>query len=366
MIHSPNKTIVFFTPIATYPIAFAAKAASLGNYHVVVVVPKEITYQNGDHETCYSELLKDKDIIVREPSDPATTSASVFAVFALLSAGFYYSPSEYKSLLRWVKQAKLVGGLCHKWPTKPLASLRSTSKYTRSYFDFVRRLNVIGYEQFPEINFFSFFPRSVLTGIHAHPRYFHEESIANALNEPWDPRQVRPYKMNFLGTRAPESRERLLKQTEDWLRDRHNLRILSDFEPNEADDTIKVFWRTPTVGKLGNPRPPNEYLKVLTCSDFTLCAPGYTVWSCRPPEAFLRGSIPILAQAEAENFYDIGLVDMENCIIVYENNWTEALQRSFALSLDQMIEIRTHIWELRSRYFELPSWGTRLREKLGL
>jgi hypothetical protein len=364
MIEDPKKTIVFFTPVAIYPIAFAAKAASLGTYDVVIVVPKEITHQNGDHETCYSELLKDKDITVREPSDPAT--APVFAVFALLSASFYYSPSEYKSLLQWADQAELVGGLCHKWPTKPLASLRSTIKYTRDYFDYVRRLDVIGYEEFPEVNFFSFFARSVLTGIYAHPRYFHDESIANALNEPWDPRHVRPYKMNFLGTRAPESRERILRQTEDWLTNRPNLGILSDFEQNETNDVIKVFWRTATLDQLSNPRPQTEYLQVLTSSDFTLCAPGYTVWSCRPPEAFLRGSIPILAQAEAEKFYDIDLVDTKNCILVYENNWTEALQRSFALSLDQMIEIRTHIWELRSRYFELPSWGTRLREKLGL
>ena len=363
MTQAPEKTIVVFSPIATYPVAFAAKAASMGKYEVIVVVPRELAYQNGDHETCYLELLKDKNITVKEPSEPA--SSCVFGIFALFSASFYYSPSEYQSLLQWARQAKLIGALCHKWPTKPVPCFKSTLKYARSYFDYVRRLNVIGFEEFPEINFFSLYTHSFLTGIHAHPRYFHDESVANALNAPWDPRQVRSYKMNFLGTRDPESRDQILKQAEDWFSNRPNLKIVDDLEQDEAGDVIRVFWRTPNRGQ-SRPRPPMEYLQILTSSDFTLSVPGYTVWSCRPPEAFLRGSIPVLTQAEAVDFYDCDLVDMENCIIVYENNWVEAIERSFSLSLDQMIEIRIRIWELRSRYFELSAWAARLREKLGV
>jgi hypothetical protein len=363
MAQDPEQTIVLFSPIATYPIAFAAKAASLGHYKVIVVVPKEIAYHNGDHETCYLELLKDKKITVREPSEPA--SSGVFAIFALFSASFYYSPSEYHSLLQWAKEAKLIGGLCHKWPTKPIPCLRATIKYTRDYFSYVRRLNVISFEEFPAVNFFSLYTRSVLMGIHAHPRYFHDESVAQVLNEPWDPRQERPYKMNFLGTRAPESRDQILKQAEAWFTSRPDLKIADHFEQDKTGDEIRVFWRAPNREQ-SHPRPPSEYLQILTNSDFTLSVPGYTVWSCRPPEAFLRGSIPILTQAEAADFYDCDLVDMENCIIVYEDNWVEAIERSFSLSLDQVIKIRIRIWELRSRYFELSTWAARLRKKLGI
>jgi hypothetical protein len=363
MIQDSQKTIVLFSPIATYPISFAAKAASLGKYEVIVVVPRELASQNGDHETCYLELLKDKNITVKEPTEPASSCA--FAIFALFSASFYYSLSEYQSLLLWAKQAKLIGGLCHKWPTKPVPCFVSTIKYTRAYFNYVRRLSVIGFEEFPEVNFFSFYTRPTLTGIYAHPRYFHDETVANALNEPWDPRQIRSYKMNFLGTRAPESRGEILKQAEAWLASRPNIKIQSDIEQNETGHEIRVFWR-PLYREDSHSRPPIEYLQILTSSDFTLCVPGYTVWSCRPPEAFLRGSIPILTQAEAADFHDCDLADMKNCIIVHENNWIEAMERSFSLSLGQMIEIRIRIWELRSRYFELSAWATRLREKLGL
>jgi hypothetical protein len=358
-----TKTIVFFSPIATYPIAFAAKAASLGKQKVIVVVPKEISYQNADHPTCYLELLKDQHITVREPQDLPPTPA--FAVFALFSASFYYSPSEYQSLLEWAKEAQWIGALCHKWPIDRLSTIRSTVKYARSYFAYVCRLNVIGFEQFPKINLFSLYARSVLTGIHAHPRYFHDESIAHALNEPWDPRQVRPYKINFLGTRAPRIREQILKQTEAWFTARPNCKICSDFEPNATSDELKVFWRTPTREQRV-PRPQTEYLQVLTSSDFTFCVPGFTVWTCRPPEAVLRGSIPILAQEEVTDFYDCEFIDMHNCIIVHENDWIEALERAFSLSTDQLIEIRIRIWELRCRYFELSAWAARLRNKLGL
>jgi hypothetical protein len=363
VIRDCQDTIIFFSPIATYPVAFAAKAVSLGNYRVIVVVPRSTTYQNGDHETCYSEMLKDKNITVREPSD--SPPSDVFGIFALFSASFYYTPSDYQSLLRWSKRAKRVGGLCHKWPTQTLASLKSTIKYLKDYPGYSRRLSVIGFEELPRLNLFSLYARSVLTGIYAHPRYFHDEPIANALNEPWDPRKIRAYKINFLGTRAPEERVRLLKMAETWFANRPHLKIINNIETYESDDETKVFWRALNP-EHNNPRPSTEYLQILTSSDFTLCVPGYTVWSCRPPEAFLRGSIPIMMQEEVDNFYDCKLLDMVNCIIVRNDNWIEALEKAFSLSLNQLIMMRCNIWKLRCQHFELSAWATRLREKLGV
>jgi hypothetical protein len=109
---------------------------------------------------------------------------------------------------------------------------------------------------------------------------------------------------------------------------------------------------------------PEEFVKLLTQSDFTLCPRGYSVVTHRPIEALLRGSIPVLASDELD-LYGIDLEDGMNCIGVRDGRWSEAVQRILAADENSMVAMRTRIHAMFRAKLAYDAIAERIRSRVG-
>lgn len=170
-------------------------------------------------------------------------------------------------------------------------------------------------------------PRRVV-GFDPHAKFLLNPSLFAALHaRDWDPDAERPLRANFLGSRDPAARDRILGSIEGYFTGPLAL--------------PRMLWHAYTdaqpaaLGQL-------EFVNALTDSDFTLAPPGYSLVTHRPVEALLRGSIPVL-HADELDLYDLGLVDGVNCIAVPSGQWPQAMERIAALPAAEVRRMRRRI-----------------------
>lgn len=364
---STQPTIAFVGHHATYAINYAAKAVAQGRYRVHCFVKENISHGSGDHRSCYEELAKDPKIRVLEPSDATGEQLRYDHLFVVWSRGYHYSREDYANIERLMSQSRRVGALCHVWPVEPLQNLRGTLFYLRSYPRLALRTRSFGYEERPQFpNWHRAWSRGYLVGCGPHPRFFHDPEIEEYLYSSWSAATRRSIKINFIGTPSPDTRAERLAEVRRYFALNPRVEVVAEHEEvkNETDK-IWVQLRTPRSDEMV-PRPPRDYLQTLTDADFTLCIPGYTIWSTRPTEALLRGSIPILDEREADRFLDLPLVDGENCLLVRDENWLEAIDKALGIGEDKLVLMRQSIAKMRTSHLDLEVWSRRLRRKMGL
>lgn len=361
--NAPNiHSVALYAPHATYPISYAAKAAALGGHKVSCFLKQDISYVSGDHNSCYQALTKDSSIRLL---DPTNNYEDTFThLFVCWSVAYYYTSHDYKMLCTLMDRSQQVGALCHVWSRDKWQSLRGSLKYALSYPELFIRTRSIGYEEMPEApNWHSVRARPYWVGGGPHPQGLHDASVRSVLYSEWSFKEDRRFKLAFGGNVLPEARTVLLGKIGDYLR---TLKVsIVDDTSQPSTSAVTSFIRVYSSSQ-GRQLSTTDYYSILSNADFTLCFPGYTVWTNRPIEALLRGSIPLVADQEIQRFLDLPLKHMENCIEVKNNNWIRAVDEALNLKYEDVIRMRFNVHELKKNYLDLDVWARRLREKMGL
>ena len=168
--------------------------------------------------------------------------------------------------------------------------------------------------------------------IQSHPQFLENRASFKYIHGyNWQTQAERPILANFLGSKDPRIRERVLDSIPPML------------APDGARDSTarpgkQWFWHEYTdaaPGGLG----PLEFVDLLTNSDFTLCPPRYSLVTHRPIEALLRDSIPVLNANELD-IYAIGLADGVNCIAAPIGDWSTVIDRLLAIDQDRIAAMR--------------------------
>jgi hypothetical protein len=202
-----------------------------------------------------------------------------------------------------------------------------------------------------------FAPRHVV-GFDVHSHFLHDEQAFRAIHaRDWSPGARRPVLVNFVGSRDPAVRERLLDAV------RPLFRSPDGSSPPESDGKA-TYWHEYSDAE---PRPldPLEFVNVLSRSDFTLCPRGYSVVTHRPMEALLRGSIPVLSADELD-LYGIPLEDGKTCIAVPAGHWPQAIEGLAGIGEGRMVEMRRHVHELLPRFLDYDVLAKHIRARLGV
>jgi len=167
---------------------------------------------------------------------------------------------------------------------------------------------------FYQFDFYSAIARKELVGIDVHSNFLENAELSEkmfAFN--WQPQATRKYKFNFIGNRNPTWRTEIINHIKEELEEQ-KIPVITNTE--FETDFSSILW----IEYGDEPRAkrgvaPQEYIKCLLSSDFTLSPPGYGRLTHRTVEALILGSIPILHEDELE-IYDLGLKDGYNCIAV--------------------------------------------------
>jgi hypothetical protein len=193
-------------------------------------------------------------------------------------------------------------------------------------------------------------------GFDVHSQFLHDSRIFETIHaRDWSPDAKRPILASFLGSRDPAVRESILASVRHLFRS--ELRVAKD------GGAKRMYWHEYSDAA-PNGLAPEEFLKLLTQSDFTLCPRGYSVVTHRPIEALLRGSIPVLASDELD-LYGIDLEDGMNCIGVRDGRWSEAVQRILAADENSMVAMRTRIHAMFRAKLAYDAIAERIRSRVG-
>jgi hypothetical protein len=352
--------IILASSHATYPMSFLAYAFAKQEHHVTLVVPFRPSYEHGDHSTCLAEARQDASISVQDMDGANAPSCDL--VFVMVTSAASYTREQYAYLVRLLELAPTVAVVAHNWMTGVVGNLRSSIRCHRYYPAIARRATAAAVEyRLPRMRTPFLLHRRFMIGEGPHPRYFHDTKARNLLAAPWEPTASRPLLGNFLGTLVPRAREKALDVVVDALKN-CGREVVEDTCNRSVDHHKPVFLRA--VGReWGKPRPKDEYLRILRSSDFTLCVPGSTLWSCRPYEAFMTGSIPVLLEEEVRDCLDVPVRDGIDAVVVRKGNWREAVSRICRLSEEEVVAMRTEIARQSETALSLQAWAQRLYEK---
>lgn len=164
-----------------------------------------------------------------------------------------------------------------------------------------------------------------VVGFDAHSKFLQDDALFGAIHrEDWTCDEVRPYRANFVGSRDPAARGRILDSVEPQF--------------TGSGGGPRMVWHAYTDEKPAA-LSALDFLQVLTDSDFTLAPPGYSLVTHRPVEALLRGSIPVLHASELD-LYDLGLADGANCIAVPRGGWPAAIRRIVSMEQAEIVAMR--------------------------
>lgn len=167
-----------------------------------------------------------------------------------------------------------------------------------------------------------------VVGFDAHSKFLQDEALFRAIHaQDWSTDGPRPHRANFVGSRDPAIRSHILDSIESRF-------------TTEADRQ-RMVWHAYSDAQPAA-LSAQEFLKVLSDSDFTLSPPGYSLVTHRPVEALLRGSIPVLNTHELD-LYDLGLADGVNCIAVAPDGWPDAIHRITQMSDSQITAMRRNV-----------------------
>jgi hypothetical protein len=201
-----------------------------------------------------------------------------------------------------------------------------------------------------------FKPRRVV-GFDAHSHFLENQALFQAIHAAdWDAGVLRPIRANFLGSRDPDVRGRILDSVEDFF---------TQASQSNHGSHKRMVWHAFTDTQHTSALSPEEFLKVLSESDFTLAPPGYSLVTHRPVEALLRGSIPVLNEAELD-LYDLGLADGVNCIAVRPGDWPAVMARITRMDEAEVIGMRRNIQSMLTGRVAYPSLARDISRRLGL
>jgi hypothetical protein len=108
-----------------------------------------------------------------------------------------------------------------------------------------------------------------------------------------------------------------------------------------------------------------EFLNILSHSDFTLCPLGYSLITHRPLEALLRGSIPVLNSNELD-LYAIDLEDGINCIAVPQGSWRTTITKIMTINEKTITNMRKTIYSMSKSFLNYSTSSKNMRKRLGV
>jgi len=195
-----------------------------------------------------------------------------------------------------------------------------------------------------------------------HPQFFGRTHLFEASFSPEKAGEKRAFRVSFAGNREPEKRTKCLEKARERLSSSRDCAFIHHFPPGCLSPSGKkgknILWVE--YGMEGEERglPPEVYLDALRNSDFCVCAPGWGGWTHRVVEALLQGAIPVL---DNEKIYQFGLMDNENCIVVRNGDWGDAMERVLSMDVADIRRMRVNIAALRESYLLPEAAAARLR-----
>jgi hypothetical protein len=195
-------------------------------------------------------------------------------------------------------------------------------------------------------------------GFNIHSEFMDDEyKFAYIQQQDWKPETIRPYSFNFMGSRDPDRRKRILDSIKTVFTE-------SGHPTNKNCRNKTNIWHE-FSDKKPNALKPLEFVDVLSNSDFTLCPSGYSLITHRLVESLLRGSIPILNEYELD-IYEIGLKDGVNCIAAQSDNWRDVVERCFAMDEKEIVAMRKNIRSLVKDHILYPVSSKEMRLRLSV
>jgi hypothetical protein len=173
----------------------------------------------------------------------------------------------------------------------------------------------------------------------------------------WTVETRRPTLANFLGSRDPQLRERILASVEPFF-------AHAGKAPPQGAPGKRMRWLAYTDAQPAA-LSAQEFLAALTESDFTLAPPGYSRVTHRPVEALLRGSIPVL-NADELDLYELGLVDGVNCVAVPAGGWPDAMRRIIAMDEADIRRMRRHVLAMLPEKVDYAALARDISRRLGV
>lgn len=255
----------------------------------------------------------------------------------------------------YCRRAKRVGILTYAEPTTwaqtVLGQLRDARRCPRCVLRASRVLYTEGYSGIDPLGLLA---QRQHVGIDVHSSFLLDPVLREKMFAlDWDPQRHREHRLNFMGSREPQARARILVDVEAALQKRN---VTLARTPNEAAD---VVWL------VAAPVPEERFCGLLTESDYTLCPRGYSRLTHRVVEALLRGSIPVL-QADELALYDLELTSGTNCIAVSPGHWGQAVAAALDADQADVVRMRTNILKMRESYLTIEVSNRRLCQRLGI
>lgn len=197
-----------------------------------------------------------------------------------------------------------------------------------------------------------------MVGFDVHSKFLQDPSLFDAMHaRDWEVDTYRPTLVNFLGSRNPEVRERILNSVENYFTQPGD--ALQQNHPGKRMHWVAFTDAQPAA------LSAQEFMSALAASDFTLAPPGYSLVTHRPVEALLRGSIPVLNANELA-LYELDLVDGLNCIAVPEGGWSDAMKRIIAMDEADIARMRRRIVSMLPERVEYGALARAISRRLGV
>jgi len=192
----------------------------------------------------------------------------------------------------------------------------------------------------------------------AHPQFLYGGELQRKMFSEVAADDPRRWRLAFFGNLAPSARTAILRRVQAALAARG---IGPATAPTETPTGTPVLWMEYGEGASGRGVTPDEYIDLMTQSDFALSPPGYNVWTHRTAEAVLRGVIPIMERPEQDN---LGLIDGESCIEVHAGRWEEAVARALAMTPEQIAAMRRTVLEKCRTQLLFPAYARRIFDRM--
>ncbi|NQU95337.1 MAG: hypothetical protein HQ549_03795 [Candidatus Omnitrophica bacterium] len=321
---------------------------------VLVITDGKCNREFSEHPWCLKilEQIKNVDII------PASSRVDrLDYLYLCLSSNRFLWNQE---LNKWVYSAMKIGCLRESYLHKTIKEHIKELVYSFPYYLNVQSVTLQDSKDVKHPFFFIrnkyFFSPSV------HPQFFINKNWGKKLfEEIKDPSKSRTFKITFIGNKEPPEREATLRFIVRRLSNLNNVVLSDKFPPTDMDtEKTKILWIENDLKHPERSLSPGLYADALGDSDFSVCPLGWGGnWTHRVIESLLRGAIPIV---EDEKIYNIELADMENCIVVKNADWNEAIERVSGLSLSEICRLRSNIVKLRDEYLLPEVAASRLRK----
>jgi hypothetical protein len=353
-----------FTRHVTARIAYLCRALTLLGYRPILALPRRQEYEDLEHQHHYPLLAADPmidtvfhDRVVGEP---------VSHLFLFWSHCYPYSREEAAHLKRWAANARSVTLLLHMLFETARQRWKIEAAELVKYSPLLLKARFAGVDDLPLEQRDIYFLRAkkfLQPVLFPHVAILYDRSACEALYADFDPARRRSYRLNFLGSRLPATRSRLLDEIAGSIEKNADMRIVGEEDPVAGSQSL-CLWHADEPGST-RARPRLRYIEQIRDSDFTLCPAGYAAWSTRPVESLLAGSIPIL-ERRAVAFQGDWLKHGRNCLIVENGDWLGAVRAASAMSNGDLEKMRGCIRETIAAYLRPAAAARSLLEISGV